>query len=162
MLTVNKKSAKYFSTKMSLFGNKKELQSDIWNYGEPHASLLNQRRGTSFTEGKRKMVRVITNKESLLLCFVIHVGYESSSFLPPYFTLNEFLLTNFLHFSLLIKWNLIFLWKQCWLRVRYFSVLLAFCSSMPRKTYPGCHVPCQREKAQIRNISWPHLSHREE
>lgn len=66
MLTINKKSARYFSRKMGLFGNNKESQSETCNHGGSWARPLKQRRGKAFTNGKRKLGRAVPVSPALL------------------------------------------------------------------------------------------------
>lgn len=60
------KSARYVSNKIVLFGNNKELQSGTCNHGGSCASPLKQRRGRSFSEGKRKLGRALTVSPAVL------------------------------------------------------------------------------------------------
>ena len=50
---------------MDLFVSSKELQIRAYDYGEPHACLVKQRRGNSFIEEKGKLGGAVINKMSI-------------------------------------------------------------------------------------------------
>lgn len=94
MLTLNKKPASYFSSKIGWFGNTKEFQPRTYKYGKPYESPLKQS-GNYFIEWKRKFrgggrgEGLLQNKKYNLLCFMINEGHESYLFWPPYSILCE-------------------------------------------------------------------------
>lgn len=85
MLTVNKKLARYFSSREGLFKNK-ELQPSICNRGKirrvrhfPSALLFYFLNSNIQGKSKKEYYKVS------LLCLVIIIGHESSPFWPFHF-----------------------------------------------------------------------------
>lgn len=77
---------------------------------------------------------------------------------PPNFSLNKsfcLLMFTFLPF------DQDFSLKATLVKSQFFSDSVLFGSSVPGRTFPGCHVPCQRESTQSENLLWSHLSDKE-
>lgn len=70
--------------------------------------------------------------------------------------LNEVSVYYLFYLFILIK---SFLWNHCWPRVRCF-LCLAFCPSMPRRTFLGCRVPHQGKTHRFGNLFWSRLSNK--
>lgn len=68
MVTENKKSGRYFSSKNGFTQKNRKLQSAICNHDELHAKRLKQTRGSSFIEGKRKLGRPLQRASSVVVC----------------------------------------------------------------------------------------------
>ena len=157
-----------FPAKMGLFGISRELQFGVGIHGE-HA-----RQGKENTFIERNVGRTVV-KESMAfqwlcpcqerrgvfllpvgLCYCYRVLGAPLSGLPTLFNWGFCLLI----FNISPFWSRSFS-ESIFYQESGFLVSVAFCPSMPGRTFPGCSISCWRESARIGKLMMSCLSNKE-